>query len=418
MKIAIFSDHYNGPLICAAAYKLGLEPYLFFHKHYDEDLGINYYCADPEDPLPVFSRMIESALGGPPDAVICCIEQFCVRVAEYANMINIAINPFTAYDLLRNKKRMKENWLLKGVTTAKSIYCEKINDIPFAELEYPLIIKPTLGAASAGVKICHTEADLRKQANSILRFNITTFKSNNRKSGFLIEEYIEGEEYSVDTIWYNGEPYLDAIMEKGQPTGPSFPDRLYVVSDNIQSSIRKELLNSSHAAVIAAGVNAGATHTEIRVKNGKGYIIESALRPGAGGCFYGLFEECFGVSFYEALILSSLPNLSEEQLCYLNCLKSSLDIQPRRIKYWYNIGYEGSGIIKSIDGVDYIQNLQHVDRIKIHKKIGEFLPLECDSFVYFGWIMGTLKHDSFDQYYQLLLQTEKFLKVSFKGRDS
>lgn len=418
MKIAIFSDLYNGPLISSAACKLGLEPYLFFHKHYDEDLGITYYCADPEASLPIFSKMIESAMGGPPDAVICCIEQFCVQVAAYANMINIAINPIESYDLLRNKKRMKENWILKGVTTAKSIYCERINDIPFGQLEYPLIIKPTLGAASAGVKICHTEAELRKQANSILRFNITTFKNGNRKSGFLIEEYIAGEEYSVDTIWYNGVPYLDAIMEKGQPSGPSFPDRLYVVSDNIEPSIRTELLNASHAAVMAAGVNAGATHTEIRVKNGKGYIIESALRPGAGGCFYGLFEESLGTSFYEALILTCLPKLSENQLLYLSHLKAGLREQPLRIKYWYNIGYEGSGIIKSIDGVDHIKDLQYVDKLRIHKKAGDFLPPECDSFAYFGWIIGTLEHASFDEYYQLLLQTEKLLKVSFKGRDT
>lgn len=413
MKVAIFSDKYNGPLIGKAACRLGLTPYLFFQKEQQSSLGFIYYIANPNEPIEILAESVESAIGGKPDAVICCIEQFCVKVAQYADMIGLTVNSIESYEILRNKKKMKENWLSNGVTTANAVYCDKFTDIPFDKLTFPVIVKPTLGAASVGVRICNTEEELYKQANSILRFNITTLKNENKKSGFLVEEYISGEEYSIDTIWYNGLPYLDAIMKKGKPMGPLFPDRLYVMSDDIEDSIREELLRVSHKAVLAAKVKSGATHTEVRVKNGKGYVIESALRPGAGGCFYSLFEESLGTSFYEALVLTGLPYLSDKQCLYLDNLKFKQRIKPSKIKYWYNMGYEGSGVIRAINGVEDIKKLKYVDIIKIHRDPGDFLPAECDSFVYFGWIMGTLDKDNFDENYKLMLETEKKIKILF-----
>lgn len=49
--------------------------------------------------------------------------------------------------------------------------------------------------------------------------------------------------------------------------------------------LTNSLLSETYKAVEVAGVKNGATHVEVRVLNGKVYVIEGALRPGGGRDF-------------------------------------------------------------------------------------------------------------------------------------
>lgn len=415
LKIAIFSDKFNGPKFCKAVKELGYEPFLFFAKELKTKVDFDYYVANPFDEIYKFEKDVEKAIGDKPDAIVSCVEQFCIKIGEYAQKFNISINPLDSYKILRDKKMMKAVWRDSGVTTAK--YCEgkKISDINLENFKYPLIVKPACGAASAGVRIVNNQDEMRKQINNILRFNVSTLNGDeDRYSGFLIEEYISGDEYSVDTVWCDGEPIIDGIMTKGNPQGPVFPDRLYVIDPLIDKDVKAELLRSSHEAVKAAGVLSGATHTELRMKNNKGYVIESALRPGAGGAFYGLFEESLGVSFYKALVLASLPQKSTEDKKVLKSMRESLNDVPLYRKYWYNMKYNGSGIIKSIEGREKIMDEPFIDDVIFLKNPGEYVALECDSFTYFGWIIGVMKQDTFDNYYNMLNEAESKINLVYK----
>lgn len=412
-KIAIFTEDFNGPKIYKAAVKFGYIPYMFLATKPKNEFDYPYYILDPLQPLNEFSAKIESIMEGKPDAVISCIEQFCVNIAKYTESIGVEINKSSIYEILRNKNKMKEIWLSKGVTTANFCFCKSFDDIDFNTLSYPLIVKPSLGAASAGVRIVYNEQDLRKQIRQILRFNITTLTEEDKHSGFLVEEYISGEEFSVDTIWFNGEPVIDGIMSKGNPQGPLFPDRLYLMDPLLKPEIKDELLSSSHNAVKAAGVKAGATHTEIRVKNGKGYVIESALRPGAGSCFYDLFEKALGVSFYEALVIVSLSDPTEAQKCVLKEMSKQINSVPTSRLFWYNMGYKGSGIIKEIRGEEKILSEPFVNKVVIRKKTDEYLSPECDSFIYFGWIFGLMEENDFSKYYEMLENAEKQINIMY-----
>ena len=412
LKIAVFSDLYNGPRFCKAAQSLGYQPFLFV-VHADKDC-LNYVVIDPTKNAEELGEIIEASISGVPDAVICCIEQLCVKIAQYATYRKIAINDIECYKNLRDKKRMKEKWVSDDVRTARAIYCRHSTEIPYSTLTYPIIVKPTLGAASAGVKICYSKEELEKQINNIFRFNAMSLLNEEKKSGLLLEEYISGMEYSVDTIWRDGIPYLDGIMVKGNPEGPLFPDRLYMRSNNIDESTVRELLDISHQAVRSASVRSGATHTEIRVKDENGYVIESALRPGAGGCFYGLFDDEDEYLFYKALVIASIPYITSEEKETLEKLRNAAQQKNESVSYWYNIGYKGRGVIRNIYGTDDIRQLEHVDMLQIHKKQGDYLSAECDSFVYFGWIIGKFMNDDFDMNYLKMQETEKLLRIEYK----
>ncbi len=415
-KIAIFSDEINGPLIASAAKKLGHDPYLFYASESKIEIQYPNIKIDPFLPIEVLGNEVEKFMGRP-DAIISCVEQFSVNIAKYAEYLGISPSPVETYDIMRNKSRMKSVWKEANVSTPSSCSAKSFADVDLSSLEYPLIVKPAHGAASAGVGIVFNKEELKKQINKILRFNVSTLNVEKAvKSGFLIEDYIDGEEYSVDTIWFKGSPILNGIMSKGNPQGPSFPDRLYLTEPSLSEEIKKELLDLSHEAVKATGVISGATHTEIRMRNNKGYVIESALRPGAGGCFYQLFEKALGVSFYEALILVSLKDHTENELELLKQMSLNTS-NASSTHYWYNIEYKGHGIIQSIEGEEEIIKEKFVEKVCIRKKVGDYLPAECDSYSYLGWVIGNfVEKNTFDNYYSYLRKAQSYIKVIYQNK--
>lgn len=412
--VAIFSDDETGPLLAEAAHRVGYEPHFFFSFCPIKPLEYPWHKVDPYLPPEQLAEAIKTFIGVL-IGIVSCIEQLSVNLAKTAELLQISYSPVRAFEILRDKSLMKLVWGKAGVRTPASCLIRRASDLELAELEYPLIVKPTHGAASAGVRIVDNEQELKKQVKQIFRFNATTLNAEHvDMPGILIEEYIDGDEYSVDTIWFEGKALLNGIMSKGNPQGPTFPDRLYYTDPCLDQQIEDELLRLSHAAVCAAGVYSGASHTEIRMRKNEGFVLEAALRPGAGGCFYEIFERASGLPFSEAFILASLGRHSNQEISRLEGL-STRSSKPSSRLYWYNMGYKGNGIIASISGTQEILSQPYVDKLAIRKKVGDYLSPESESYAYLGWIIGELpKADTIEGYNNLLKRMESEIEICYE----
>lgn len=412
--VAIFSDDETGPLLAEAARRVGYEPHFFFSFCPTKPWDYPWYKVDPYLPPEQLADTIKGLLGTPM-GIVSCIEQLSVNLAKTAELLQISYSPVHAFEILRDKSLMKSVWAKAGVRTPVSCLIRQASDLDQVRFEYPLIVKPTHGAASAGVRIVDDEEMLKKQMKQIFRFIATTLGAEQvEKPGILIEEYIDGDEYSVDTLWLEGIPLLNGIMSKGNPQGPTFPDRLYYTDPYLNPQIEEELLRLSHAAVSSAGIYSGATHTEIRMRNHEGFVLEAALRPGAGACFYEIFEKAYGIPFYEALIILSLGRHSEQDLCRLEEISRTVNKASSRL-YWYNMAYRGHGIISSISGADEILSQPYVDKIAIRKKPGDYLSPESESYAYLGWIIGEMpKAVTIEHFNVLLEQMEQSIQICYK----
>ena len=183
---------------------------------------------------------------------------------------------------------------------------------------------------------------------------------------------------------------------------------------NLEFSTRKLLLDEAHKAAKAAGVISGATHTEIRVKDEKAYVIESALRPGAGGIFYQLFEKSLGVSFYKALIIASIYSKSDVEFEKINTVLSKYNENSIQRMFWYNMSYKGNGRIKDIIIDENFYNHPYVDRLFLRKRVGDYLAPECDSYFYFAWLVGKLDEDTVNNYYNTFKEIENKINIVFE----
>lgn len=110
---------------------------------------------------------------GKPDAIFTVSEMFLTQTARLAEYFNVALNDNTSIEISRDKSKMKEKWINDKVTTPKSFFIKSYSEFDRVKnyLEYPLIVKPSSGYASFGVKRVENEEELVKQFKEIQMLN-------------------------------------------------------------------------------------------------------------------------------------------------------------------------------------------------------------------------------------------------------
>jgi D-alanine-D-alanine ligase-like ATP-grasp enzyme len=329
---------------------------------------------------------------GEPSAVITTQEMFLTQAAQMAHDFGLLRNPLQAIHVSRDKTLMKEVWSAAGVRTPQGAFYASAKALKedAVNLRFPVIVKPSLGYASCGVKKVGDAAELQDQLRKIFLINSTVVaKEKLQNVGFLVEEYVDGDEFSVDTLWMDGEPVCNGILSKGNAQGPYYPDRVYYQDPHMSEEQRQKILDLSHAAVKAIGIVHGATHTEIRFKGDEPYVLETTSRPGAGGIFYELFEQAHGIDFHKIHYLLFVSRDREELRAQIG------DALPSKATdvawFWYNMPHEGSGIIKEIHGLDELRARPEIRKVMCYKKPGGMLYQDDLNSDYFCSLVGAFR---------------------------
>lgn len=144
---------------------------------------------------------------------------------------------------------------------------------------FPAIIKPVDSSASRGVKRVNTPEDLLEQFEMSKQFSVS--------ENVIVEEFISGKEYSVESISQGGNHHIVAITEKtliGQDDG-LFVELAHQIPANLSEEETEQIHNETLAALNAIGLDNSASHTEIILSGRKAYIVEIGAR--LGGDFIG-----------------------------------------------------------------------------------------------------------------------------------
>ena len=139
--------------------------------------------------------------------------------------------------IFKDKVRFRE--LVKDIFpdfVFKSVDLHNLPSYQPEEKDYPFVLKPAVGFFSLGVHIIHDRSQWDNAVNEITGKDMQTIypKEVIDNSVFIIEEYIEGEEYAVDCYFdAKGYPVILNILHHKFSSGTDTSDRVYSTSAEI-----------------------------------------------------------------------------------------------------------------------------------------------------------------------------------------
>lgn len=186
-----------------------------------------------------------------------------------------------------------------GVNTPFFMKCNVESDLS-SLTAFPYIVKPVDSSASRGVE---------KVSNAIqLKEAVVAACEQSRSGNAIVESFIGGKEFSVETLTQGGVTHIIQITEKltrGEEQG-YFVEDTHIeparINEEEEKAIRSEVLKATNAV----GVDNCPTHTEIKLWEGKPYIIEMACRLGGDYITSDLVPLSTGISMLKNLIKLSV----------------------------------------------------------------------------------------------------------------
>lgn len=224
-----------------------------------------------------------------PDAVISDQSDIAVPTVAYVNeKLGLRGIGIEKADLFTDKSKQREFCKKKGIAIPDYAVCKTPDDaMPLLQKYGRIVIKPIDSQSSRGV---YTIADRVKLE---AKYDETVSWSNRRKV-FLAEEYIEGDEFTIDGLVINGNHYPLCISVK----------EMYPQNQNISRTqsyswlsdiYNYDLLRKTNKELIELmGLPMGLTHSEYRLHDGKYYLVEAGARGAAVICLGKLFHSCLG----------------------------------------------------------------------------------------------------------------------------
>lgn len=163
----------------------------------------------------------------------------------------------------------------------------------------PVIIKPARGWGQRGVRQVERFEEVDK---AFSRAKAASLR-NQGNGVVLVEAYIDGSEYSVNTFTVDGDTTVLCITERIITSYPDPPGITYaeVYPSGLDQSQHREVRAAAILAVEALGLRNGPAYTQLRYSSAGPVIIETALRMG-GGLDPDVTFYATGISLYRMLL--------------------------------------------------------------------------------------------------------------------
>lgn len=240
------------------------------------------------------------------DGIITIASDVAIGTVNYvASKLGLIANDDKYTAMCTNKYLMREQFRKHSIPSPKYIIASE-NAVNM-DLQYPLIVKPTDRSGSRGVQKIQSKEELKK---SILRAQEESFKKE-----VIIEEFVEGDEISVEAISFKGEHYILQITDKVTTGAPYFVELEHHQPSSISSKYKVKIVKIVKKALTALHIEYGASHSELKITpNGEIKVIEIGARM--GGDFIGshLVYLSTGYDFLKGVIEVSLGNFEKPEI--------------------------------------------------------------------------------------------------------
>ncbi len=376
-KLLILGSGLEQSIAIQEAKKLGI--YVIACDQNKNALGLKYADLPIVTDINNYNDILEIGRSNKIDGIFTHAVEIPHIVAKVANTLSLpGIKPKIAERATNKIERityLKKN----GIPCANFVVInhEDELDSKSGEIGFPLIIKPIDNAGARGVQLVEEKTKIYDAYQEAIK--------SSKQRRVLLEEVLNGEEISTESVVYNGKIHTFALADRNYDKSEKF--KPFFVEDginyptNLSVEMQDSILNLVEKTINVLGIDFGAAKGDIIIDNGIPKIIEMASRTSGGWFGAGSIPAATGCNMLKPLIQMAVGNSPD-----IDALKPTRNLGCAQR---YIIPTE-EGIVKKISGLNEACNEDGVVMSEFFlPKIGDRISRAKSHADRFGMIICT-----------------------------
>ena len=208
------------------------------------------------------------------------------------------------------KSEMRKAFKISGVSSPSFVVAGKklikgkdySSDEITSGMSYPLVVKPVDSMGGRGSVKIEKASDIEKAVKNAAVFS--------RSGSVIIEEYIEGAEFSLDAVIDNGNVTICGIADRHIFFPPYFVEMGHTMPSCYPEEVLKRISSVFEEGIHAIGIDNGAAKGDIKYTGEKAVVGEIAARLSGGYMSGWTFPYSTGVSVTMAALNVAVGNPS------------------------------------------------------------------------------------------------------------
>lgn len=261
------------------------------------------------------------------------------------------------------------------------------------QIPYPAISKPINSSGGRGIFFIKDEKQLQEAV---------AYSSDGYAGDILVEEYMEGNEVSVEVIVLESIPYVLQITDKITSGKPNFYEIGHSQPSRLPDEIKIRVSNLAKRAVTACGINNSPAHVEIKITEDGPKMVELGARLGGDWITSFLINTSVsGINMTETAIRLALGEKIE---------KPQFHNSGKSVAVRFLCGK--SGKVKEIIGFDYIKVIPGIITADILIHPGDKIAKSENNATRYGYIVA--EGESTEQALSICEQALNQIKIIYE----
>lgn len=285
-----------------------------------------------------------------------------------------------------DKFQMKERFELGGVPHAQGRLISKVEE---AEgLLFPVIVKPRDNSGSRGVKLCRDKNELQISIDEALE--------HSKLDTVLVEEFIEGPEYSIESLHHDGKSEVIQFTEKKTTEFPYNVELGHIQPANISDENKQKIREIIAKIGKALNFENCPSHTELKINDRGIFVIETSPRLGGDYITSTLTPLSTGVNLEDELLKISLGE--------------AINPVPKAVQYSgvRFFAFKEGSVIKHVPNEEFVKGWPHVVAFSFTLKEGDKVNRITSSLNRYGQLILQAENrdaieEAFDKYEKLIV---------------
>lgn len=193
-----------------------------------------------------------------------------VMMARIAKELGLPFYSVETAQWSTDKYQMKQRFIEGGVPCAQGRLIHSAEEAK--DLFFPVICKPRDNSGSRGVKLCRDVNELQECIDEAL--------DNSKLDTVLVEEFIEGREFSIESLHYDGKSEVIQFTEKRTTEFPYNVELGHKQPANLTDDERQQIRDIISKIAVCMNFENCPSHTELKVNDRGVFVIETSPRLG------------------------------------------------------------------------------------------------------------------------------------------